>query len=190
MPKKAIFTKEQVFETAFKVFKKNGIEGLSARNIATALGASPAPIYSFYSSLDILKDELLAEAKNLFLKYISEKRTELVFLNIGMGICIFAREEKELFQTIFLKETVENRRELIDGFIGIVKDEMSKDGRFTDLDENFKRNLYLDCWTYAYGFATLIATNYYTEITDDIIRERLMEAAGVMIYKRLENYKK
>lgn len=190
MPKKAIFTKEQVFETAFNVFKKNGIEGLSARNIATALGASPAPIYSFYTSLDELKDELLTEAKKLFLRYISEEKTELVFLNIGMGICIFARDEKELFQTIFLKGTVENRRELIDSFMDIVKNEMAKDTRFIDLDDSFKKNLYLDCWTFAYGMATLIATNYYTDITDENIKERLMEAAGVMIYKRLEDYKK
>ena len=55
MPKKPIFTKEQVYKTAFEVFKIEGIDGISARNLAKSLGASPAPIYSFYSSIEYFK---------------------------------------------------------------------------------------------------------------------------------------
>ena len=100
MPKKPIFTKEQVYKTAFEVFKIEGIDGISARNLAKSLGASPAPIYSFYSSIDTLKNELLDEAKKLFLDYVKKERTDSIFLNIGMGICIFHREGKELFPPI------------------------------------------------------------------------------------------
>ena len=75
-------------------------------------------------------------------------------------------------------------------FRDLIKNEMSKDSRFDGLDEEFKTNLYLDAWMYAHGFATLIATNYYEEISDEEIRDRLLEAAGNMIYKRLADYKK
>jgi len=187
MPKKPIFTKEQVYKTAFEVFKIEGIDGISARNLAKSLGASPAPIYSFYSSIDTLKNEL---AKKLFLDYVKKERTDSIFLNIGMGICIFAREEKELFQAIFLRESLGKRNEVIREFRDLIKDEMSKDSRFDNLDEEFKTNLYIDCWMYAHGFATLIATNYYENITDEVIKERLMEAAATMVYKRLEDYQK
>lgn len=190
MPKKPIFTKEQVYKTAFEVFKIEGIDGISARNLAKSLGASPAPIYSFYSSIDILKNELLDEAKKLFLDYVKKERTDSIFLNIGMGICIFAREEKELFQAIFLRESLGKRNEVIREFRDLIKDEMSKDSRFDNLDEEFKTNLYIDCWMYAHGFATLIVTNYYENITDEVIKERLMEAAATMVYKRLEDYQK
>ena len=79
MPKKPIFTKEQVYKTAFEVFKIEGIDGISARNLAKSLGASPAPIYSFYSSIDTLKNELLDEAKKLFLDYVKKERTDSIF---------------------------------------------------------------------------------------------------------------
>lgn len=190
MPKKPIFTKEQVYKKAFEVFKSEGIDGISARNLAKSLGASPAPIYGFYSSIDDLKHELLEEAKNLFLDYVKRESTDYIFLNIGMGICIFAREEKELFHAIFLRESLGKRNEVIREFRDIIKDEMSKDERFNDLDKNFKTNLYLDCWMYAHGFATLIATNYFENITDEVIKERLMEAAATIVYKRLEDYRK
>lgn len=190
MPKKPIFTKEQVYKKAFEVFKVEGIDGISARNLAKSLGASPAPIYSFYSSIDDLKHELLDEAKKLFLEYVKKERTNFIYLNIGMGICIFAREEKELFQAIFLRESLGKRNEVIREFRDLIKEEMSKDSRFSELDEEFKTNLYLDCWMYAHGFATLIATNYYENISDEVIKERLMEAAATMVYKRLEDYKK
>ena len=190
MPKKPIFTKEQVYKTAFEVFKIEGIDGISARNLAKSLGASPAPIYSFYSSIDTLKNELLDEAKKLFLDYVKKERTDSIFLNIGMGICIFAREEKELFQAIFLRESLGKRNEVIREFRDLIKDEMSKDSRFDNLNEEFKTNLYIDCWMYAHGFATLIATNYYENITDEVIKGRLMEAAATMVYKRLEDYQK
>lgn len=190
MPKKPIFTKKQVYMKAFELFKTDGIEGISARNLAKSLNSSPAPIYSFYSSIDDLKNELLENAKQLFLEYISQTPTDLIFLNIGMGICIFAREEKELFQAIFLRESYGKRNEVIRKFRDIIKDEMSKDSRFDGLDEDFKTKLYLDAWTFAHGFATLIATNYYEEIKDEEIKERLLEAAGTMIYKRLADYKK
>ena len=136
-----------------------------------------------------------AKIKNIF-KHLGYEITEnidesdLIFLNIGMGICIFAREEKELFQAIFLRESYGKRNEVIRIFRDIIKDEMSKDSRFDGLDEDFKTKLYLDAWTFAHGFATLIATNYYEEIKDKEIKERLLEAARTMIYKRLADYKK
>lgn len=190
MPKKPIFTKEQVYKKAFEVFKVEGIDGISARNLAKSLGASPAPIYSFYSSIDDLKHELLDDAKRLFLDYVKENRSEYIYLNIGMGICIFAREEKELFHAIFLRESLGKRNEVIREFRDLIKEEMSKDSRFGGLDEEFKTNLYLDCWMYAHGFATLIATNYFEDISDEVIKNRLMEAAATMLYKRLEDHNK
>ncbi len=67
---------------------------------------------------------------------------------------------------------------------------MSKDSRFDKLDEEFKTKLFLDCWMYAHGFSTLIATNYFKDVSDDFIKERLVEGAATMLYKRLRDYNK
>ena len=179
MPKKAIFTKEQIFKKAFEVFKQNGLEAITARNLA---------IYSFYTSLDILKKDLINKAKDVFMEYVKKPTTEYIFLNIGIGVCMFAREEKQLFHTIFLKDT--SYSGLVREFRDLIKVEMSKDSRFDKLDEEFKTKLFLDCWMYAHGFSTLIATNYFKDVSDDFIKERLVEGAATMLYKRLRDYNK
>jgi len=186
MPKKAIFTKEQIINKAFEMLEKKGLEDITARNLAKALKSSPAPIYGFFSSMDELKKELIDKAKDLFLDYVKREETELPFLNIGVGIVTFAREEKQLFRSIFLREN--SYAGLIQEFKEIIQEELSRDERFHDLPEEAKETLFIDCWTYAHGLGTLICTGYF-EGTDEFIRERLMLGAANMIYKRLDDIK-
>lgn len=187
MPKKVIFSKEIVFNKAFEMFEKQGLDVITARNLGKELKASPAPIYSNYSSIDELKEELITVAKNRFMEYIKRPFTDLKYLNIGMGICVFARENKELFRSIFLRE--QSFTDIIRRFRDSVKTEIEKDERFTGLPVEFKDELLLDCWIFAHGYSTLIATGF-VEPTDEEIKERLMAGAGTILYKRLGELKK
>ena len=108
MPKKVLFSKELILDKSFELFKEEGIESISARNVAKILDASPAPIYKSIGSMKNLKKELIKRAKDLFIEYLIKRRTGIKFLDIGMGISIFAREEKQsffckYFQKIILK---------------------------------------------------------------------------------------
>lgn len=188
MPKKAIFTKEQIINKAFEMLEKKGLEEITARNLAKALKSSPAPIYGFFSSMDELKKELIDKSKELFLEYVKrEEQTELPFLNIGMGIITFAREEKQLFRSIFLREN--SYGGLIQEFKELIHEELARDERFHDLPEEVKETLIIDCWTYAHGLGTLVCTGYF-EGDDDFIKERLLLGAASIIYKRLDDMKK
>ena len=80
--------------------------------------------------MEILKEELIGKAKNLFMEYLTKKRTGIKFLDIGMGIAIFAREEKKLFLRIFLKENIEDS--LLEGFLNLIRSEIAKDERFSN----------------------------------------------------------
>lgn len=187
MPKKAVFQKDQIFNKAFEIFEKEGLDVITARNLGKALKASPAPIYAHYASITDLKNELIEHAKNRFLEYLNRPFSSLIFLNIGMGICVFARENKSLFSSIFLRE--QSFDDLIRKFRDATKAEINKDPRFDELPSDFKDDLLLDCWTYAHGLATLIATGFF-EPTDKEIKERLLKGAATMLYKRLEDFKK
>jgi hypothetical protein len=44
MPARKIFQKEQIINTAFKILKEKGWEGISARSIAKELNASTMPV--------------------------------------------------------------------------------------------------------------------------------------------------
>lgn len=191
MPKKAVFSKEQIFNTAFALFESKGLETITARNLGKALSSSPAPIYAHYSSITELKNELIFVAKERFLEYLKKPVTDKIYLNIGIGICTFAKENKQLFVSIFLRE--QSFSDLIREFRDIIKMEMDKDSRFDKLSSEFKDMLFFDCWTYAHGLSTLIATGFFPaekEPDEEYIKERLMQGAATMLYKRLEDYSK
>ena len=54
MARKGAYTKEMILEAAIKLFKKEGSDAITAKNIAKELNCSVAPIYSVYLSLDKL----------------------------------------------------------------------------------------------------------------------------------------
>lgn len=188
MPKKAIFKKEQIHEKAFEMFKKNGLDCITARNLARELNCSPAPIYSYYASMDDLKDELIERSKNIFMDYVKKPVTNMVYLNSGIGLCAFARDESQLFKSIFLRDNSYGK--LLKKFRDLMRDEMEKDERFNGIPLKTKYDLFLDCWFTGHGLATLIATGYFENPTNEFIKDKLLNSAALMLYKKLEDLKK
>ncbi|MEJ6472451.1 TetR family transcriptional regulator [Fusobacterium nucleatum] len=68
MARKCAYTKEMILEAAIKLFKKEGSDAITAKNIAKELGCSVAPIYSVYLSLDDLKKDLAFEIEKSILE--------------------------------------------------------------------------------------------------------------------------
>ncbi|MGL4910118.1 MAG: TetR/AcrR family transcriptional regulator [Cetobacterium sp.] len=186
MPKKAIFKREQIHAKAFEMFEKYGLDEITARNLAKALNCSPAPIYSCYSSMDELKMELIERAKKIFLEYVVRPETNMVFLNSGIGLCRFAKEEKQLFKSIFLRDN--SYANLLKKFRDLMRVEMEKDERFENLPTEFKYELFLDCWFVGHGLATLIATDYFENPTNEFIKDKLLNSAAIMLYKKIDDF--
>ena len=99
---KVKFTRENIVNATYDLMKQEGMKSISARKIAKKLKGSTAPIYAHFSNLEILKEEVIEIAKSNFSKYVNKEYTEREMLNIAMGIAVFAREERELFKSIFL----------------------------------------------------------------------------------------
>ena len=68
MARKCSYTKEMILEAAIKLFKKEGSDAITAKNIAKELNCSVAPIYSVYLSLDDLKKDLAFEIEKNILE--------------------------------------------------------------------------------------------------------------------------
>ena len=92
MVRKTQFSREDVVQAAFMVVKKQGIDALSARNVAQELGSSTAPVYSNFQSMEQLEIEVFGRAAAKFLDYATQEHTESPFLNMGVGVLKFARE--------------------------------------------------------------------------------------------------
>mgnify|MGYP000007475369 FL=1 len=173
MPKKVIYTREEIIEKAYEMFKSEGLNQITARTLAKKLKTSPAPIYGHFDSMEVLKAELIKKAREQFLSYVIKNYTDKPFLNAGMGFVIFAREESELFRAIFLMGN--SNREIILEFKNVIFSEIEKDSRFFEVKEEKKDWLFNKCWTYAHGLATLMAMGLETKRTDEDIKNNLLD---------------
>lgn len=173
MPKKVIYTKEEILSKAYEVLKETGLNSITARNLAKSLKTSPAPIYGYFDSMDLLKEELIDKAKEQFLNYVTKEYTDKPLLNAGMGFVIFAREEKELFRSIFLMNNT--YRDIISDFKMLVFQEIEKDKRFDEVPEDKKNWLFEKCWIYAHGLSTLISMGFNEDSSNEYIEKNLLD---------------
>lgn len=103
MPPKARYTKEEIISMALSLVRAKGAEAVTAREVASVLGMSSRPIFTWFSSMDELKEGVRAAASDIFQKYIDSGLSEKIpFLGVGMSIVRFAKEEPELYKLLFM----------------------------------------------------------------------------------------
>ena len=52
MPPKAKFTKQQIVDAALEIFRDEGMEKLTSRNLGKKLGSSACPIFTVFSGME------------------------------------------------------------------------------------------------------------------------------------------
>ena len=110
MPPKIKFSKDLIREEAYKIAIKHGISEISARNLANVMGCSVAPIYSNYSNIDELLEEIEEKVRALIWSYLSKKYTNMTFFNIGIGQILFAKDYPELMKEVMIQKIQEHKR--------------------------------------------------------------------------------
>ena len=103
MAPKNKLTKEEMVEAALRVVRANGIDALTAKTMADALGTSTQPIFTAFGSMDGIKKEVYAAAIRVYDRYTEAGLQERIpFFGVGMQYIRFAREEPELYRLLFL----------------------------------------------------------------------------------------
>ena len=160
MPPKPKFTKENIADAAVALVRQSGMEALTARAVAARLGCSPKPIFGLYESMAQLREAVIARAQACMAEY-TERAVQSVeyppYKAIGMAYVEFAREEKELFRLLYMRdrsgeETAENREALAP-----VLDIIQKN---TGLDREKAYLFHIEQWVFVHGIATMLATSY------------------------------
>ena len=161
MPPKVKFPKEEIVAAALNVARRKGLYGVTTRDIAAELSISTRPIFTFFRSMEEVRDAIRDAAREEYLRYAAEGLASKVpFFGFGMQYIRFARVEPELYRMLFLSKP----QKAGDG--AIAEMERSKalaraslmeiyhmDAREADL---YFRNL----WLVAHSFATLIVTDF------------------------------
>ena len=160
MPPSVKFTKQEIIDAALRVTRAGGIGSLTARSLATELGASTRPMFTYFDSMDALKHEVHEAAKDLYRAYVKRGLAEPIpFLGVGQSYIRFAKEEPELYKLLFLEKPGNAGGGAMEALA------LSQDLVRTSLMRIYRMDAeqadcyFRDLWLVAFSFATLIVTD-------------------------------
>ena len=159
MAPKNKFTKEEMVAAALQVVRTKGIEGLTAKTMADALGTSTQPIFTAFGSMDTVRQEVCAAAVRVYDRYTNAGLQEKIpFFGVGMQYIRFAREEPELYRLLFLTQKQVPSYGAMDAMLHLqerVRPTLVQIYRITpeEADVYFR-----DLWLVVHSLATLIVT--------------------------------
>lgn len=160
MPPKFKFTRADITKAALDVTREKGISGLTARELAAKLGCSVKPIFGQFQNMEEVQQEVLASANDLYQSYLQEDIPSgkyPPYKASGMSYIRFAKEEKELFKLLFMRdrsgETIEENKKEIEPLLELIE-------KNTGLSKEEAYLFHLEMWIYVHGIATMLATSY------------------------------
>jgi len=179
-PKKTAFTRDIVLTAALNVVRRQGWDALTARSIADGLGASVAPVYSAFGSMDSLLRQTLKEIRRLLQEYTSRTYSDIPFLDIGVGIVSFARDEPMLFRALF--HTPHGFRDIVDGVNISILSWMKTDVQLGLLSDASRERLCDNIGFYTMGLAADVAAGWVKAVSTDNIVRRLKNMGNIVMF--------
>lgn len=160
MPPKVRFTREEIIAAALDMTKESGISSVTARGLGARLGSSAKPIFGLFQNMEEVHREVMAAANELYNGYLKremESGKYPPYKASGMGYIRFAREQKELFKLLFMRdrseEVVSDSVEEIEPLLRVIM-------KNTGLSHEEAVTFHLEMWVYVHGIASMIATSY------------------------------
>ncbi|HBF15602.1 MAG TPA: TetR/AcrR family transcriptional regulator [Clostridiales bacterium] len=159
MARPYLYTEEQVVNAAMDLVREKGTSGLTSRALGAKLGTSSRPVFTRFKDMAAVWVAVTEGANALYQSYRQE---ELAggkyppYKASGMAYIRFAREEKELFRLLFMRDRSQEEKrnaEEADELVALI-------GKQLGLGEADARRFYLEMWVYVHGIAAMIATNY------------------------------
>lgn len=160
MPPKFKFTRAEMTAAALDVTREKGITGLTARSLAARLGCSVKPVFGLFENMEEVQREVIAAANALYLNRINSEIAAgkyPPYKASGMAYIRFAREERELFKLLFMRD---RSGEKIDDGREPVQPQIDQIREATGLGEEEAYRFHIEMWIYVHGIATMIATSY------------------------------
>ncbi len=159
MPPKVRITKEDIINACVDLVRAGGQDAINARAIAAHLDCSTQPIFSNFSSMEDLEKETIGAAYALYLSFLRkevESGEYPPYKAYGMGYLRFAKEEKQLFRLLFMRDrSGETLTPSVD-FDASVKMIMAANG----IDAHTAKLMHLEIWTCVHGIGVMLATSF------------------------------
>ena len=159
MPPKVKVTKEDIIKTALEMYRESGGEAINARSIAAAIGCSTQPVFSNFATMDELQAAVVSAAYELYLGFLqveAESGKYPQYKAFGMAYIRFAKEEKELFKLLFMRDRTDEDISLPPDFESSVEIIMNANG----ISREKAMLMHLEMWAFVHGIGTMFATSF------------------------------
>ena len=173
MPPKVKIAKEDIVDTALALVRAEGPAALNARRLAAELGCSTQPLFSNFESIKGLFNAVLCAAYEAYLAFVgaelaSEKYPR--YKSFGMAYVRFAKEERELFRLLFMRDrTGEDLSPTAD-----FRESVEMIAEANGLSYEFAERIHLETWSFVHGIATMQATSFLP-LDEGLISEMLTD---------------
>ena len=181
MPPKVRITKEDIIRTAVEIVRRDGTDAINARIIAGELGCSTQPVFSNFASMEDLREAVIFAADAVYQEYITREIKAGKYPEYkasGMAYIRFAKEEKELFRLLFMRDRSD---EPVQPETAELKKIYSIAQNSTGISGDKVKLFHLEMWAYVHGIAAMTATGYL-ELDTELVSRMLTDA-----YRGLKN---
>ena len=170
MPPTIRFQKQEIVEAAPNVARRQGIDAVTAREVAKELRVSVGPIFTHYDTMDQLRCDVYETAKQRYRAYIERGLSgPIPFLGVWQQYLSFAKEEPELYRLLFLTR----RGSVSGGAVEAMKfsQALARDSimRIYGMDAHAADCFFRDIWLLAFSYATLIVTDDCPYTMDEML---------------------
>ena len=183
MPPKPKYIKEEIIAAALELVSEKGMSALTARDLGTRLGTSARPIFTAFQSMDEVQEAVVDAAMKRFEEYAHKTDADMpIFKQVGMQMILFAKEEPNLYQLVFMSKNSDVRSFAdIYAHLGSVADEcLSRIQTDYSLSVEYAKTLFEHAWIHTYGIGTLCATGM-CDFTQEAISKMLTQDFTAMM---------
>lgn len=161
MPPKQKITEENLLFHAFQIAKEQGIDAVTSRSVAKAVGCSIQPVFSHFPTMEELRQATFRYASNKLMQDILQYQNEPDFMaRTNYWFLNLARNERNLFELLYLSDSYSNTN-----LWDVMMEWESNKKMVSAMADKYKisekecKDIFLRGFFLLYGIATMIATN-------------------------------
>ena len=175
MPPKVKITKEEIIRTAVELVRRHGAQAINARTVASLLNCSTQPVFSNFATMEDLRLAVTKEADAVCRAYIrreTESGAYPVYKASGMAYIRFAKEERELFKLLYMRDRAAEPEEEDPSLTEQMETQVQHN---TGLDSDAARLFHLEMWAFVHGIAVMFATGFL-DLDWELVSKMLTDA--------------
>lgn len=191
MPPKPKCTREEITNAALGIVSRGGLDALTAKALGRAVNSSATPIFTLFDSMQEVIGTVREAAMARFESYAHKAGKDIpLFKQVGMQMILFAKEEPQLYQLIFMSPNSDVKSfGDIYAHLGSVADEcllaIQKD---YGLSAGDAKTLFEHSWIHTFGIGTLCATGMCDFSHEQISTMLTQDFTAMMLLLKKENH--